>query len=118
MPRHQKMQVRPFSVFLSVLYDQNAKVLVAQSGPCRQLEALDHFLNLFFGRPVFRRKCDHRRSVRICVIQAVHQVRKKYRVTPPHDHLFVRSFLQQISRRFLSRSPHPQEFDMHGLTLP
>jgi hypothetical protein len=60
MPRYQEMQVRPFSVFLSVLYDQNAKVIVLQSGPCRSFEALDDLLNLFFRWLVLRRESNHR----------------------------------------------------------
>jgi hypothetical protein len=66
------MQVRPFSILLSVLYDQNAKVLFPQSGPCRRLEALDDFLNLFFRRPVLRRKGNHGRGIGIFVAQTVH----------------------------------------------
>jgi len=118
MPRYQKMQVRPFAVFPAMFDNKKTKIIVLQSGPCRQLEALDHFFDLFFGWPVFRRKCDHCRSVRMCVIQAVHQVGKKYRVTPPYDHLFGRSFPQKISRCFLARPSRPYESDMHGLTLP
>ena len=112
------MQVRPFSIFPAVLYHQNAKIIVLQSGPCRPLEALDDFFDLFFRRLVLRRKGNHRRRVGMFVSQTVHQVGKKYRVPPPHDHLFVRSLPQQISRRFLARPPRPYEFDMHGLTLP
>jgi len=86
------MQVRSFSVFLFVLYDQDREVLFPQSGPRRPLETLDDFFDLFFRRPVLRRKGDHGRRIGIFVAQGVHQVGKKYRVTPPHDHLFFLPF--------------------------
>ena len=118
MPCYQKMQVRPFAIFFAMFDDQNTKVLVLQSGPCRRLETLDHFLNLFFGRPVLRRESNHSRRIRIFVFQPVHQVGKKYRVPPPHDHLLIGSFPQQISHRLLSRSPRPHELNVHGFSPP
>jgi hypothetical protein len=110
--------VRLFSIFLAMLYHQNAKIIVLQSGPCRPLKALDNFFDLLLRRLVFRGKGNHRRRVRTFVPQTVHQIGKKYRVPPPHDHLFGRSFLQQISHRFLARFPRPQKFDVHSPTFP
>jgi hypothetical protein len=60
--------------------DQNAKVHVLQSSPCRPLEALNDFFDLFFRRLVLRRKGNHGRRVRMFISQTVHQVGKKYRV--------------------------------------
>jgi hypothetical protein len=53
------MQVRPFSVFSPMFDDQNGKVIVLQSGPCRLLKILDDFLDLLVGWFVLGRKCDH-----------------------------------------------------------
>ena len=86
------MQVRPFAVFPAMFHDQSAKVRVLQSGPCRQFEFLNDFFDLFFRRLVLRRKGDHGRRITISVVQAVHQVGKKFRVTPPHNYLFGLSF--------------------------
>jgi hypothetical protein len=86
------MQVRPFSIFPAMLYYQNAKIIVFQPRPCRPLEALDDFFDLFFRRLVLRRKGDHGRRITISVVQAVHQVGKKFRVTPPYNYLFGLSF--------------------------
>jgi len=116
--RNKKMQVRPFSVFSPMFDDENTKVLVAQSGPCRPLKVLDDFFNLLLCRLVLRPKSNHGRRVTIFVVQTVRQVGKKYRLPPSHDYLFGLSFPQKIFRRFLPRPPRPYEFDMHGLTLP
>jgi len=107
MVRHQKVQVCSFAIFSPVFNNQNTKVLVLQSGPCSFLETLDHFLNLLLRWLVSRRKGNHSRGIGIFVSQTVHQPDKKYRVPSPHDHLLSGSFFQQISRRFLSRSPRP-----------
>ena len=116
--RNKKMQVRPSAIFSPVLNHQNTKVLVLQSGPCRPLESLNDFLNLFFGWLVLWRKCNHGRGIGICVLQTVHQVGKKYRLPPPHNHLFGLSFFQQISHRFLPRPPRPYELNVHNFSPP
>jgi hypothetical protein len=92
MIHHQKVQVRPFAVFPAMFDNKGAKIIILQSGPCRPLESLDDFLNLFVGRLVLRCKGNHGRRIGIFVPQTVRQARKKYRVPPPHDHLFIGSF--------------------------
>jgi hypothetical protein len=67
MVHHQKVQVRPFAIFPAMLYHQNAKVIVLQSGPCRPLKILDDFLDLLLRRLVLRCKSNHSRRIGILV---------------------------------------------------